>query len=194
MEDGEDFRHAPSEYPSCFPSSLEHAAGSDNDAAMLDAADWMLWEDINGGFCLYQNDLTDIQPIPSANGGLAMIRYDGLATPELPGFPNGPEENVSKGSVADLRSSPTFLPAQYLVGPDTSTMEQVYPPNQMGSSSNATSHIHEQILTFPIRSRYPCSEDWESYRPIITRLYIKEDKTLKEVKSIMKDVYGFVAS
>ena len=49
-------------------------------------------------------------------------------------------------------------------------------------------------LIFPVRTRYATAEDWERYRATFTRLYLDEEKTLKEVKYIMKDKYGFIAT
>jgi hypothetical protein len=49
-------------------------------------------------------------------------------------------------------------------------------------------------LIFPVRTRYATTEDWERYRALFTRLYRDENKTLKEVKSIMKEKYGFNAT
>lgn len=49
-------------------------------------------------------------------------------------------------------------------------------------------------LIFPVRTRYATAEDWERYRALFTRLYRDENKPLKEVKSIMKEKYGFNAT
>ena len=49
-------------------------------------------------------------------------------------------------------------------------------------------------LIFSVRTRYATAEDWEHYRALFTRLYRDENKTLKDVKSIMKEKYGFNAT
>jgi len=49
-------------------------------------------------------------------------------------------------------------------------------------------------LIFSVQTRYATTEDWERYRALFTRLYRDENKTLKDVKSIMKEKYGFNAT
>jgi hypothetical protein len=49
-------------------------------------------------------------------------------------------------------------------------------------------------LVFPTRTRYPTAEDWERHRPLFTRLYRDENKSLRKVRSIMKQKYGFNAT
>jgi len=41
---------------------------------------------------------------------------------------------------------------------------------------------------------YASKSEWERIRPIIRRLYVDEDKTLKEVMAIMARDYGHQAS
>jgi hypothetical protein len=49
-------------------------------------------------------------------------------------------------------------------------------------------------LALPIQTRYATAEDWERHRALITQLYRDENKTLEEVKSIMKERYSFTAT
>ncbi len=49
-----------------------------------------------------------------------------------------------------------------------------------------------QILSLP--SHPPTRQDWENHRTIFTRLYRTEDRSLKEVMSIMADQYKFKAT
>jgi hypothetical protein len=64
----------------------------------------------------------------------------------------------------------------------------------MDSHSIVTSDFSNRTLALPSRNRYPAAEDWEFYRPILARLYRDENRTLEEVKSIMKATYGFHAT
>jgi hypothetical protein len=41
---------------------------------------------------------------------------------------------------------------------------------------------------------YPTTEDWASIKPVFTKLYITEDKTLKEVQTILEQDNGFSAT
>jgi hypothetical protein len=61
-------------------------------------------------------------------------------------------------------------------------------PDEIVQDSNMTG------LIFPARTRYATAEDWERYRPLFTRLYRDENKSLKKVRSIMKEKYGFNAT
>jgi hypothetical protein len=40
----------------------------------------------------------------------------------------------------------------------------------------------------------PSTFEWNSHMPTIRRLYMDEDRTLKEVVRIMRDEHGFIAS
>lgn len=52
----------------------------------------------------------------------------------------------------------------------------------------------------PIRTRSTAAakshsrSDWNRHRPTIQRLYIDEDKTLREVMEVMEKQYNFVAT
>ena len=41
---------------------------------------------------------------------------------------------------------------------------------------------------------WPTEMDWRQYRPVITRLYMTENKTLEAVMIIMLAEYGFKAT
>lgn len=67
---------------------------------------------------------------------------------------------------------------------------------------HATSGVCDRIISekrtnsmnIPVRARYATAEDWERNRALFTRLYRDENKTLKEVKSIMEERHGFFAT
>ncbi len=40
---------------------------------------------------------------------------------------------------------------------------------------------------------YPSDDDWELHRETITQLYFKEDKRLKDVRDIMRQLFNFKA-
>ncbi len=42
--------------------------------------------------------------------------------------------------------------------------------------------------------RYASPADWDDYRETITRMYLYEEKTLKEVKAYMEETYQFFAT
>jgi Clr5 domain len=45
----------------------------------------------------------------------------------------------------------------------------------------------------PSKLKRPSPQDWHNIRPVFTKLYSTEDKTLKDVKSILERDHGFVA-
>jgi len=97
-------------------------------------------------------------------------------------------------NMSEVRIHPHLYPPK-IAYPETGAINiqeepvaQVHPdvPDETIKDSNMTG------LIFP-RTRYATTEDWERYRALFTRLYRDENKTLKEVKSIMKK-YGFNAT
>lgn len=42
--------------------------------------------------------------------------------------------------------------------------------------------------------KYPTAEAWAGIKPVFTKLYIAEDKTLKEVQTILEQDHGFSAT
>lgn len=48
--------------------------------------------------------------------------------------------------------------------------------------------------SFVSQPRYPTPEKWASIRPVFTKLYITEDKTLNEVKAILERQHKFSAT
>ena len=45
----------------------------------------------------------------------------------------------------------------------------------------------------PTELKRPSPQDWHNIRPLFTKLYSKEDRTLKDVKSMLERDHGFVA-
>ena len=41
---------------------------------------------------------------------------------------------------------------------------------------------------------FHAAAEWETWRPLVTQLYLTEDKTLKMVQRILADEYGFHAT
>jgi len=50
------------------------------------------------------------------------------------------------------------------------------------------------VQVLPPPSNPPTRQDWEAYRTIFTELYRTENRSLKEVISIMADQYNFKAT
>ena len=52
------------------------------------------------------------------------------------------------------------------------------------------------MLTGPVleQTRKYTSDEWETIKPRVEQLYLKESHTLKQLMAILKEEYGFVAS
>ncbi|KAK5662217.1 hypothetical protein OQA88_8122 [Cercophora sp. LCS_1] len=64
----------------------------------------------------------------------------------------------------------------------------------LARSQNQVFRSTPASLAQPKQSKYAGPADWEKHRDVITRLYLHEDKTLKQVKKLMEDRYGFFAT
>ena len=51
--------------------------------------------------------------------------------------------------------------------------------------------VYDEILRVPANP--PTPQDWESYRPLFTKLYREENRPWKEVQVILERGYGFKA-
>jgi hypothetical protein len=80
-------------------------------------------------------------------------------------------------------------------GPDNTHMQErrvIRAP--LGTCAAKAGESRTTNLTLPIQNRYATAEDWERHRALFEYLYRDENKTLKEVMSIMKERYGFNAT
>ncbi|KAH8880574.1 hypothetical protein GQ53DRAFT_535268 [Thozetella sp. PMI_491] len=76
--------------------------------------------------------------------------------------------------------------------------EQTSSSSQSGSTSPESSGHRGSSgsppSTAPANKKWATQDDWETYRPKITRLYDKEDKTLAQVMDILEREHGFHAT
>ena len=59
-----------------------------------------------------------------------------------------------------------------------------------GAALVALSRDEEQLQL----NKWASRDDWERFRPLITRLYVEEDRTLKDVMAIMLANHGHNAT
>ena len=141
------------------------------------------------------------------------LDYDNYANP-LPVFPSDVSTNASYGDVMLAIAAPAFPSTQEVDNmPQVGIQSHLRPPRiaypetgDVNVQEAPVGHVHPEVpdetindshttdLTSPVRTRYAIAEDWELHRALFTRLYRDENKTLKEVKSIMKEKYGFNAT
>jgi hypothetical protein len=117
---------------------------------------------------------------------------DAMLAIAAPAFPSTQEVD----NIPDVAIQPHFRPPRSAypeiggVDIQDAPVVQVHPevPDGTIKDSNMIGFI------FPVRNQYATAEDWDRHRALFTRLYCDKNKTLKEVKSIMKEKYGFNAT
>jgi Clr5 domain len=73
----------------------------------------------------------------------------------------------------------------------------VFPIFQEHASLNTTALAYrsrEPSVAVPQPATYPSFQDWDKIKAVFTRLYRTEDRTLKDVRMILKRDHGFVAT
>jgi hypothetical protein len=162
-----------------------------DDMTMFDVPDQTVDSLPDTGGLHYDNYANLMQMLPSdvsADAGYS----DAMLAIAAPAFPSTREVD----NMLNVGIQPHLRPPRiaYLETGDVNVQEapvaQVHPevPDGTIKDSNMTG------LIFPVRTRYATADDWERHRALFTRLYRDENKTLKEVKSIMKEKYGFNAT
>jgi hypothetical protein len=67
--------------------------------------------------------------------------------------------------------------------------------NEHESNSDEWCHFASSLSTSTRHRAQPLrDEDWDKYKDAIQELYLTQNKTLKDVKQIMKDAHGFSAT
>jgi hypothetical protein len=193
-DDGDDLRFGPQAFPLSFPSSLGVDAGLDEEASMLEAMDWTVWQSVDSGLCLPHHDSTFTFRSLPANADLGVLCNDDLTEFDISASPGGLGKSDTTATTAYIHPSQTPFSTQHALVEDLQMLEVLHPHGQLESRSYAISDSSNQVSTLPVPNRHPTTEDWEFYRPVFTRLYRDENRTLKDIKSIMRDVYGFNAT
>ena len=141
------------------------------------------------------------------------LDYDNYANP-LPVFPSDVSTDASYGDVMLAIAAPAFpstrdvdnmpevgiqphLRPPRIAYPETRDINVQEAPAAQVPPDVPDGTIEDSNMTgliFSVQTRYATTEDWERYRALFKRLYRDENKTLKEVKSIMKEKYGFNAT
>jgi Clr5 domain len=72
---------------------------------------------------------------------------------------------------------------------------QAQPPSPTIRESTALAIVSREPSVTPLaQTRYPTTEEWAGIKPVFTKLYISEDRTLKEVQTILEQKHGFSAT
>jgi hypothetical protein len=164
------------------------APGPNSDVSMFETTDWTTWQVDQAEWCYYNIDSADMLPMYPVG-----VSND-LAAGHVSTFMASLDGRDPALIAPDLYPSDVPLLNQKSFEEDVPMRETSNCQSWMDSHPIATSDFSNRTLTLPARNRYPTREDWEFYRPILTRLYRDENRTLEEVKSIMKATYGFHAT
>jgi hypothetical protein len=193
--DSEDcLQYHPQAFPLPFSPTQAFDAGLDGDASMFEAMDCTPWENGDGQACIPHQDWTEIQSTFYTIVDFGTICSDGLTALDDSAFPASLQESDMAATAAHEHPSGGSLSTQYPLVEDIQMTEVPHHHSQMYSLPFPTKDFANQFSTSPMRNRYPSTEDWEYYRPTITRLYRDENRTLRNVMSIMNEIYGFNAS
>ena len=176
------------EAPLWLPTSMVFAPGPDGDVSMYETTDWTTWQVDQAERCYHDIDSADMLPMYPVGVN------NGLATGDVSTFMASLDGSDPALIAPDLYPSDVRLLNQKSFEEDVQMRETSNCQSRIDSHPPAISDSSNRILKLPARNRYPTTEDWEFYRPILTRLYRDENRTLEEVKSIMKATYGFHAT
>ncbi len=70
----------------------------------------------------------------------------------------------------------------------------IFRPHDPWEATGLAYRSREPSVLVPQPPKHPSTEDWNRIKPIFTKLYSKENKTLKEVKAILEREHGFYAT
>ena len=188
MASGEDFQEQLSG-PAFLSEPDSHLFFGD-DATILDVPDKAVDSRLHTG-SLYYDIFENALPMLPSDITTNASYGDAMLTIAAPVFPSTQEVNVMPDIVIPLHLSPHRIASKETgdvkiqEAPEARVRLEV--PDETTKDTNTTG-----LISFA-HSRYTTAEDWERHRVLFTRLYRDENKTLKEVKSIMEK-YGFNAT
>jgi hypothetical protein len=104
-------------------------------------------------------------------------------------------ENERMTNDSYTHRGPLFLPCRKNFSTDVAFVEGPQACKSFAKACGISQHDTDaQILAYCGRPVYATAEDWERYRPEISKLYYNDNKTLGEVQATMKTQYGFNAT
>jgi len=194
VDDGVGLQYGPQACFPSFPSNQGFDADPYDGVAISEHMQLTMWENVDRGLFLPPRHSTNIQQTFSIKSDLGTLCNDGSTALDFSAFSASPEKNDTAARAFHVHPSEQPVSTQHLLVEDLRIIEAPHSHYQMISPSIATNDSSNRFKALPLRS--PCSntDNWKLYRPTFTRLYRDENRTLKEVKSIMKDIYGFNAT
>lgn len=177
-----------------LPTNIGFAPGPHGDALMVEAMDWTTGQVDQAESGHRHFDAADILPTLPVNVNLDMLCNNGLAAGGVSAFPASLDGSDMAVMAADLYPSNVPPSTQKPCAEDVPMREAPDSHSQTNFRPIATSDFSNQAFTLLARNRCLTTQDWEYYRPLFTRLYRDENRTLRYVKSVMKATYGFHAT
>jgi hypothetical protein len=146
------------------------------------------------GFPGSQSNPTTLLPIGHINVDTHENRIDETVMPGA-----SPALNVveSEGKISISYRPQAQMPSPYVQNtPIVVSPAEV--PVALTSLADASDPVGEDMSTQRLRScshtQYATADDWKKYRSEITKLYCDDNKTLSEVRAVMRKRYGFNAT
>jgi hypothetical protein len=179
-------------FVSAFPFERVQNTSFGDSVMTLDVMDEVLGSTMDmGGYPPDEHTTLHVPAAPVGGEGLTGCQ-NGMAMLDTPAFQRTPQADLTPAAIAQ----------SYLLSPETRNPglgEVRIPKAPVFRSPSEASDIsrnesHTNSMASPIQVRYATAQDWERYRTLFTRLYCDENMTLKDVKSIMKEKYGFNAT
>jgi hypothetical protein len=164
-----------------FPFELSQNISFGDDVMMLDAVDQADASLIdNGGHLPYD----EVNFNASYEDSMAML--------DAPAFQCTPHMDFTPAAITQscLLSSETRNPG---LGEVTIQETPVF-RSAPETSDTSRNESHMNSTAFPTQFRYATAEDWERNRALFTWLYRDQNMTLKDVKAIMREKFGFNAT
>ena len=177
-----------------FPSNQGFDADPYDGAAISEHMQLTTWENVDRGLFLPPCHSPNVQQTFSIKSDLGTLCNNGSTALDFSTFSASPEKTDTAARAFHVHPSELPASTQHLLVEDLRIIEAPHSRSQMISPSIATNGSSNPFKTLPLRNPCPNTEDWEPYRTIFAQLYRDENRTLKEVKSIMKDIYGFNAT
>jgi hypothetical protein len=177
-----------------FAPHQEFDAEPYDDAAMSKPMESTPWEKGELGLLLPPYQSRHIQQTFSANVGIGTFFNNGSIPLDIPPFSTSRRDSKTAAIASPGHPSKQLMSTRNPLIQDLRMIQVSRSSSETDSPSFATKDSLNHCSTLPMRHRHPNTEDWEFYRPIFTQLYRDENRTLKDVKSIMKNIYGFIAT
>ena len=175
-----------------FPFELSQNFSFRDDVMMLDAVDQAGASLPDNGGHLPYDEITYLLPEFPIEANFNASYEDGMATLDAPAFQCTPHVDFTPAAITQ---SCLLSPEIRNPGLGEVTMQEApvfRSAPEMSDMSRNESHMNS--MAFPTRFRYATAEDWERNRALFTSLYRDQNMTLKDVKAIMREKYGFSAT